>query len=156
MNDATVVHSNCVEDTLQLGRRIGAALRGGWVIGLVGDLGVGKTQLAKGIAEGNRTPGDRVPEVTSPTFVLVNEYAGRVTFYHVDAYRLRCGAELDDLGVEEMIAAGAVAIEWADRVAGALPPDHLTVTGRSTGETNRVWTLSHTGPTSRGWLRRIG
>ena len=156
MSDGVVIQANSVQETLQLGRRIGAALCGGWVIGLIGDLGVGKTQLAKGIAGGNRAPGSLAPEVTSPTFVLVNEYPGRVTFYHVDAYRLRRGADLSDLGIEEMIATGAVAVEWADRVADALPPDRLTVTGRSTGETNRVWTLSYTGPISQEWLRRIG
>ena len=155
MNDAIVIHANSVEATLQLGQRIGAALDCGWVIGLLGELAVGKTHLAKGIADGNRRPGDAPPEVTSPTFILVNEYPGRVTFYHVDGYRLYSAGEMDRLGIEEMIAEGAVVVEWADRVADGLPPDRLTVAGRSTGETSRVWTLSAAGPISQEWLARI-
>ncbi|MFH0980240.1 MAG: tRNA (adenosine(37)-N6)-threonylcarbamoyltransferase complex ATPase subunit type 1 TsaE, partial [Planctomycetota bacterium] len=71
------------------------------------------------------------------------------------AYRLRSAREMDELGVEEMIADGAVVVEWADRVAEALPADRLTITGRSTGETIRVWTLSAAGPVSREWLRCV-
>jgi len=156
MRNAIVIQANGVEATLQLGRRIGAALQPGWVIGLVGELGVGKTHLVKGIAEGCRRPGQAAAEVTSPTFVLVNEYRGHTTLYHVDAFRLHGGDDLAELGIEEMIADGAVAVEWADRVADALPLDRLTVAGRATGETKRVWTLSATGPISRERLRQIG
>ncbi|MCK4661055.1 MAG: tRNA (adenosine(37)-N6)-threonylcarbamoyltransferase complex ATPase subunit type 1 TsaE [Phycisphaerae bacterium] len=155
MTDTTVIHANSVAETLELGRRIGAVLDCGWVIGLVGDLGVGKTHLVKGIAEGFRAPGTAAVEVTSPTFVLVNEYPGRGTLYHLDAYRLHCGEGLEELGIEEMIACGAVVIEWADRVADGLPGDHLTIAGRSTGATLRVWTLCAGGPVSREWLARI-
>lgn len=156
MNDGTIIQANSVTETLQLGRRIGAALDCGWVVGLIGDLGVGKTHLVKGMADGNRRPNDAPVEVTSPTFVLVNEFSGRVKLYHLDAYRLHSGGELEDLGIEEMIADGAVVLEWADRVADALPHDRVTITGQSTGETNRVWTLSASGPISLEWLARIG
>ncbi len=156
MNDATVIRANSVAETLRFGRRIGAALQQGWVIGLVGELGVGKTRLVKGLAAGNHMPDHAPTEVTSPTFVLVNEYPGRVKLYHLDAYRLHSGSDLDNLGIEEMIADGVLAVEWADRVVEALPPDHLTIIGRSTGETNRVWTLSAHGPISREWLSQIG
>lgn len=155
MNDPAEIHADRVEATLALGRRIGGAFRVGWVIGLVGPLGVGKTHLVKGMAAGNPPAAGKPAEVTSPTFVLVNEYPGRVPLYHVDAYRLHSADELAELGLEEMMADGAVAIEWADRVAGALPPDRLTITGHVTGETTRLWTFSASGPTSRSWLRTL-
>ena len=155
MIDEPTIVAHGVEETLDLGRRIGVAVRPGWVIGLVGELGVGKTHLVKGIARGNQRAADAAAEVTSPTFVLVNEYAGRARLYHLDAYRLRCGAELDELGVDEMIDDGVVMIEWADRVAEALPADRLTIHGQSTGETERVWTIRASGPISREWLGAI-
>jgi tRNA threonylcarbamoyladenosine biosynthesis protein TsaE len=155
MNQPITIHARCLEATLDLGRRIGGRIETGWVIGLVGELGAGKTHLVKGIGDGNREAGAPALEVTSPTFVLVNEYPGRVRLFHVDAYRLRAGAELEDLGIEEMIADGAVAVEWADRVSDAVPADRLTVAGRSVGETHRVWTLIASGPCSREWLRAL-
>ena len=149
------VHATSVAETLQFGRRIGTVVQPGWVLGLVGELGTGKTHLVKGIAAGNWTGKGPLPEVTSPTFVLVNEYAGRVRLFHLDAYRLRLEKELDDLGVAEMMSQGAVVVEWADRVAGVLPADRLTLAGRSVGETEREWTLTAGGPRSQSWLVEI-
>ena len=156
MRDAVVIQADSVQETLQLGWRLGSVMQLGWVIGLVGELGVGKTHLVKGLADGNRVPGGPAAEVTSPTFVLVNEYLGRAPLYHLDAFRLHGGADLAELGIEEMIAGGIVVVEWADRIADALPRDRLTVAGRSTGETKRAWTLSAAGPISGEWLARIG
>ncbi len=101
--------------TVALGRALGARLAGGEVVELCGPLGAGKTQFAKGLALGlGVDPGE---PVVSPTFVLVREYPGRVTFYHCDAYRLGSLEELVELGLEEVLAGGGavVAIEWADR-----------------------------------------
>jgi tRNA threonylcarbamoyladenosine biosynthesis protein TsaE len=156
MSDVTVVNTGSVEETLRFGRQIGAVLDRGWVIGLIGPLGVGKTHLVKGIAAGNCSSADRPVEVTSPTFVLINEYGGRVPLYHVDAYRLRSAADLDSLGLEEMTADGAVVVEWADRVAEALPSDRLTIAGQSLSATQREWSLIASGPTSARWLARLG
>ena len=149
-----IVDSNNVEQTRRLGRRIGRALRGGEVVALVGRLGAGKTQLVKGIAVGNGT--QDWARVTSPTFTLVHEHAGQVCLYHVDAYRLSSGDELAALGLEEMIGpASAVVIEWAEKVAKALPADRLTVRFETTGESSRRLTLEAAGPSSQTLLERV-
>ena len=102
-------------------------------MGLVGDLGAGKTVLVRGITAGLGVADDRL--ISSPTFVLVQEYPGSVPIYHIDLYRLADGAgELADLGLAEMLADGVVLIEWADRAGGALPHRHwrveIEITGR--------------------------
>jgi len=149
-----VVDSSSVEQTRRFGQRIGQALRGGEVIALTGALGTGKTQLVKGLAAGNGE-GD-VSRVTSPTFTLVHEYAGRVYLYHVDAYRLGNGAELAALGLHEMIRPeSAVVIEWAEKVEEILPPDRLTVRFEMTGESGRRMTVEPGGPASERLLERI-
>lgn len=131
------VNCDSLDATRHLGLRLGAALKPGDVLGLVGPLGAGKTTLVRAIAEGAGVTDLR--QVNSPTFVLVNEYetADRLRIYHIDAYRLRGGGDLEAIGFEEMPETGVVLIEWADRVADVLPTAHLTAT------------LSPTGPESR-------
>jgi tRNA threonylcarbamoyladenosine biosynthesis protein TsaE len=125
------------EQTLALGKRLGASLIGGSVLGLVGRLGAGKTLLIRGIAAGNATVSE--PNVTSPTFTLIHEYPGRHTLYHIDAYRLNGIEELRSLGFDELLGSDSVvAVEWADRVAGMMPEDTLWLTMESNGETSRV------------------
>ena len=107
-------------------RAIGAALAGvlgpGDVVGLNGDLGAGKTRLVQGAADALGAEGP----VLSPTFMLVREYDGDPPVHHVDAYRLSGPLELEDLGLEDVLSADAVVfIEWADRVAAALPESWL-------------------------------
>jgi len=143
--DTLIVNSHCVEDTLALGERIGRALVPGSVIALIGTLGSGKTHLVKGIAQGNAVP--ETVAVTSPTFVLVNEYPGRIYLRHIDVYRLRGPADLAALGFDEMISAGgAVIVEWADRVNSLLPDDHLRIAITISGETDRHVDLQALGP----------
>jgi len=99
---------------MALGEAWGAAAQPGWVIGLVGDLGAGKTQLVKGIARGLGIPG----VVHSPTFALVHVYeAGRWPLFHVDLYRLETAQQLQSAGIEEYLhhPAGVTVIEWFDR-----------------------------------------
>ena len=98
------------------GESLAATLGSGDVVLLYGQLGAGKTAFVRGMARGL---GASPVEVSSPTFTLVQEYAGtRATLYHVDLYRLE-PAEVDDLGLEELVGgAGVVAIEWAERWAG--------------------------------------
>jgi tRNA threonylcarbamoyladenosine biosynthesis protein TsaE len=122
--------------TQAFGRRLGQKLGPGAVIALVGVLGAGKTHLARAISEGLGIADSRV--VSSPTFVLVQEYSARLPVYHFDAYRLKTEAEFADLGVHEYFESdGVCLIEWADRVPGCLPAEHLRVTLSVTGETSR-------------------
>ncbi len=122
--------------TAAFGRRLGGLLFPGAVVALVGELGAGKTHLARAIAEGLGVPDSRV--VTSPTFVLVQEYQGRLPISHFDAYRLHSEGEFADLGAAEYFEGGGVSlVEWADRVPGCLPAEHLRVTLAITGETSR-------------------
>jgi len=124
------------EETLALGRRLGRALQAGDVVALAGPLGAGKTHLVKGIAEGLGLADSR--DVTSPTFVLVNEYEARLPVYHFDAYRLTGADQLLEIGCEEYFAGQGVSlVEWADRVTAALPPDHLWIDIKPTGPTDR-------------------
>ncbi len=108
--------------TKTIGATLASLLRAGDVIGLTGDLGAGKTRLVQGAAAALEVE----DPVVSPTFMLVREYDGRVPVHHLDAYRLSGPAELEDLGLDEVLPADAVAfVEWADRVAGALPASWL-------------------------------
>lgn len=103
----------------------GLAPRGAWVMALVGPLGAGKTQLVRAIAVGFGV--DR-REVSSPTYVLVQQYPAPLRVTHFDAYRLRDVREFEELGVEEYFAGeGICLVEWADRVVEVLPEEHLTV-----------------------------
>jgi len=150
----TIIESASVAETLAIGRRIGSALRGGEAIALIGGLGAGKTQFVKGLAAGVGVGDPSM--VTSPTFVLVNEYAGPVYLYHIDAYRLSGPAELEAIGVEEMFtAASAVVVEWADRVLGVFPEDVLTARFDVTDTTRRRITLVSAGPQSAALVAAV-
>lgn len=134
-----------LDATFRLGRDLGARLFPGAVVALIGPLGAGKTHLTRAIAEGLAIPDARA--VTSPTFVLLQEYPARLTMYHFDAYRLRNAADFDALGAEEQVYGdGVTLIEWADRVLAALPEDHLRIELELTGATSRRATLTATGP----------
>ena len=122
--------------TIELGKLLGARLTAGSVIGLVGDLGAGKTCYIKGIAEGlNNTPAD---EVTSPTFTILQEYPGPVPLYHFDAYRLSGSHDLEAIGFEDYAGTDGVAvIEWADRISDALPDDAIMISLEAISENER-------------------
>ena len=110
--------------TRRIGRRLGRTAAAGTCLALVGPLGAGKTQLAKGVAQGLGVRS----VVNSPTFIIVNEHAGRLPLFHVDAYRLTDGDEARQAGVfDERQAQGVTVIEWADRLDGWLPADHLRI-----------------------------
>jgi tRNA threonylcarbamoyladenosine biosynthesis protein TsaE len=124
------------EATLALGRRLGELLFPGAIIALIGPLGAGKTFLVRAIAEGLGVTDSRI--VSSPTFVLIQEYAGRLPIYHFDTYRLKTIADFAELGVYEYFEGdGVCLIEWADRVTMLLPPEQLSVTLEVTGELSR-------------------
>ncbi len=156
--DEFVLISRSPAETLELGRALGAALRPGTVIGLVGRLGAGKTLLVKGIAGGNGLADDGL--VTSPTFTLVQEYAGRLHLFHIDVYRLKRPEDLTALGFDEMCSSGgAVLVEWADRVPGLMPVDALWIELESLEDDSRRLTLRARGEAARacaGVIRTAG
>ena len=122
------------EETAGAGERLGARLPAGAVVACVGELGAGKTCFVQGLARGLGVTG----VVTSPTFVLVNVYRGRVPVYHLDAYRADSLTEVVDLGIDEMMAgAGVTLIEWADKVRPLLPADAVRVTISGLGDEPR-------------------
>lgn len=142
--------------TVELGRRLARALapaRSG-VLCLSGQLGVGKTTLVKGLAEGLGVAA--AAEVTSPTFLRLVRYDGPPDLVHVDAYRMAGAADVFELGLDEDLAGGAVvAIEWPEHVADALPADRLTLHLSHAGEGLRVVRLEAGGSESAAWLARL-
>ena len=132
------------EETMAFGRRLGRLLGPGDVVALSGPLGSGKTTLTKGLAEGLGVEEPRW--VTSPTFVLVHEYPGRVPVYHVDAYRLNGAADAEALGVDELFFGdGVTIIEWADRIAPALPSERVDIVLEHLGKDVRRLVVTGTG-----------
>jgi tRNA threonylcarbamoyladenosine biosynthesis protein TsaE len=106
-------------ETSEVGRRLAQTLSAGAVVLLIGDLGAGKTALARGLAEGL---GVSPEEVSSPTFTLMQEYrGGRVPLVHVDLYRLNDPREIDELGLEELGMNTVLAIEWAEKLPRSIP-----------------------------------
>jgi tRNA threonylcarbamoyladenosine biosynthesis protein TsaE len=154
MSPGWTVETRSPEETLDLGRRLGRAAAAGDVIALVGELGAGKTVLAKGLAEGLGAAAAR--DVVSPTFVLCREYLeGRLPFYHLDAYRLRGAADLEAIGASELLGSGGLAaIEWADRAPQSLPPDHLEVQLEVVGLHRRLTFTAH-GPQAARLLEAV-
>ena len=115
------------EETVALGARLGRLLAPGDFVALVGELGAGKTQFAKGIALGLQVAPDT--PVTSPTYTILNIYQGRIPLYHFDLYRLHGPEEVAELGFEEYFSgSGACVVEWAERLGEEAPADLLTVT----------------------------
>jgi tRNA threonylcarbamoyladenosine biosynthesis protein TsaE len=135
------IQSESDERTTALGRILGALLRRGDVVGLVGELGSGKTWFTKGIARGLGIPPGVV--VTSPTFALVNEYEGVITLYHMDIYRLENEGEFISAGLEEYLyGKGVAVVEWADRWPGILPEHGIRVRFGILDDRHREITLS--------------
>ena len=130
--------SNSADETIELGRKLGSQLKGGEVIAICGQLGSGKTHLIKGIATGAGASDSR--SVNSPTFVIVNEYVGRLDIYHIDAYRLNSLAEFEMLGFDDFCyPQSVVLIEWADKIESALGTiDYIRIELEHSGQTTRT------------------
>ena len=151
--DRFVYEAQDEAQTAALGRALADVLPDGTVVALCGPLGAGKTRLVQALAEACGV--DR-RFVTSPSFVLVQEYHGRRVIYHVDAYRLRDPDEFWDLGPDEYFASsGLVLVEWADRVADCLPPDHVVIQVEVTGDRSRRFDLRVQGTRYPGLLARL-
>ena len=141
--DCLECFSRSAEQTRRFGMRLGAMLRPGDLVGFTGDLGAGKTTLISGIAQGWGT----LDHVTSPTFVLVNEYerGDGATLFHMDAYRIGSVWEAEELDFERMLQKGAMVIEWAERIAPILPNERLWINMKYVSEETRSFTLCPTG-----------
>jgi tRNA threonylcarbamoyladenosine biosynthesis protein TsaE len=135
VNQGLTIDLTSEDDTTRLGSAIALLARPGVVIGLVGPLGAGKTRLTRAIAE---SLGVDPAAISSPTFVLINEYVGRMPIYHADVYRLRDQAAFLDLGIADYWSGeGLVLIEWADRVRNVMPDDSWWVHLELSGPTRR-------------------
>jgi tRNA threonylcarbamoyladenosine biosynthesis protein TsaE len=123
--ESGTIDSHAPQQTRAIGRALGAVALPGTLLALVGPLGAGKTELAKGVAEGLGV----ASVVNSPTFVLMNEHAGRLRLFHVDAYRLDDPEEAFAAGVlDDRAAGGVTVVEWADRLGSWLPRERLELT----------------------------
>jgi tRNA threonylcarbamoyladenosine biosynthesis protein TsaE len=145
-------HSHSPEQTQRLGVRLGELLKPGDVVCLAGDLGAGKTTMAQGIARGWGS----LDPVTSPTFVLINEYrrADGARLYHLDGFRLNSPAEAEALGLEELREAGGpLLVEWPERVRTAVPEQCLSIRLRWVDDSRRALRMEACGPRSEQILR---
>ena len=124
------------DETRALGRHLAGRLPEHGIVLLMGELGAGKTTLAKGIAEGRGAA--RAEDVSSPTFTLIHEYGDPVSIYHIDLYRLDTLDEARRLGLEDIYDMRAlVLIEWGERFPELLPPERVEILIRATGEQAR-------------------
>jgi tRNA threonylcarbamoyladenosine biosynthesis protein TsaE len=130
------------DETREFGRALGEALGPGSFVGFEGQLGSGKTVTIQGVVEGLGYDG----YVTSPSFIIANEYAGRFPILHVDLYRIVDSRELEDIGYRELFFGEGVAlVEWPDRAPELLPPDRLRIRIGIEGESSRVFEVSAVG-----------
>ncbi len=145
---------NCL-DTKSLGRAIGKALLPYSVIGLVGELGTGKTTFVKAVGSSLNISEE---EITSPTFTILHRYETVSTGHvlcHLDAYRLTGAEELNEIGFQELLNSGdIIIIEWADRIMDSLPEDHILVSFYHEGDDKRQITIKSTGVFHSGILNK--
>jgi tRNA threonylcarbamoyladenosine biosynthesis protein TsaE len=155
MKGGISLRTGSAAETRALGRALGRSAEPGTVLALTGPLGAGKTQLAKGVAQGLGVE----TVVNSPTFVLMNEHEGRLRLFHIDGYRLDDPEEALAAGLlDERQAAGVSVIEWADRLEGWLPPERLDIRIASVPGDDRARSLAlepH-GPVHAQLAARIG
>ncbi|OGO06638.1 MAG: tRNA (adenosine(37)-N6)-threonylcarbamoyltransferase complex ATPase subunit type 1 TsaE [Chloroflexi bacterium RBG_13_57_8] len=141
--------------TLALGKKIGGRLPAGSVLALTGELGCGKTLFTRGLSAGLDVP---LRLVNSPTFVLVNEYPGRLPVFHLDLYRIGSEADGVELGITDYLQraeAGAMIIEWAEKIWPLLPPDLLKVEFEIISSRRRRLVFSSAGQKFDGLLKVI-
>lgn len=121
------ITTHSVDDTRELGQKIGLLIKQPLIVALIGDLGCGKTAFVQGLAQGLGVPAEYY--ITSPTFTLINEYPGRLPLFHVDLYRLENPNDFGDIGLDELLDDQAVvAIEWADKLPDAVFDTCLSLT----------------------------
>lgn len=136
---ARSLRSSSPEQTASIARRLVPTLGPGTVLALIGPLGAGKTAFVKGLAAGLGVP---PRQTVSPTYTLIHEHAGLVPLYHADLYRLAGAAEISELGLEDYAERGGIlAVEWAERAAGLLPADTVTIRFEILGPRERLITI---------------
>ena len=145
--------SRSPEQTRRIGLRLGALLKPGDIICLQGDLGAGKTTFTQGIAQGWGS----LDSVSSPTFILVNQYrrADGSRLHHLDAYRLESVPEAEELDLDSMLAAGALIVEWPERLGGLIPTKNLRIQFEHVAEEHRRMEFRASGPRYDGMLEEI-
>jgi tRNA threonylcarbamoyladenosine biosynthesis protein TsaE len=142
--ESRIFRTHSEEETIALGRQLARALGDGVVL-LIGNLGAGKTTLAKGIVEGrNGTP---AKEVSSPTFTLIHQYGEEGPVYHVDLYRLDEAREVESLGLDDLFRRSGILIllEWAERFPALLPQPRTEIRLRALGDDTREIEMTHIG-----------
>ena len=126
--------SRSAEETRRIGEVLAERLKSGDVVATIGELGAGKTCFLQGLVRGLGV----TETATSPTFVMMNQYRGRLPVYHLDAYRTESLTELLDLGLEEFLYGdGVTVVEWADKLLPLLPPHAIVVTISGLGDEPR-------------------
>jgi tRNA threonylcarbamoyladenosine biosynthesis protein TsaE len=138
-------------ETQLLGRRLAPLLSPGDVLLLQGELGAGKTCFTQGIGAGLKV----AEAVKSSSFVLVNEYSGRLHLYHADLFRLEDPQQVFELGLEENASDGLLIVEWPDRALQEMPPEHLMVRFDSTDAKSRRITFEAAGSHYEDVLQRF-
>ncbi len=137
--------SRSADETKEIGRAIGGAVEAGTLILLIGQLGAGKTTLTQGLADGLGV----TAYTKSPSFVLVNEYQGRLPLFHMDLYRIDDPTEAWELGLDDYLGRdGVLAIEWADRATSIFPEDRLEIHIEYLSDSERQLTVTASGPLS--------
>ena len=150
--DTQRIVSDCEEQTLEIGRSLGKVINIGDTVLLYGEMGAGKTCMARGIAQGAECE----VSARSPTFIILAEYPGRVRIFHCDLYRIDGAVEVYELALEETLDRGALVVEWPENAAGALPEDALEMRIQIDQSTQRrTISLIATGPSSRSLQDRL-
>jgi len=153
ISDANVLDliSHSVAQTQRLGARLGELACAGDLFCLEGDLGSGKTSFVQGLGRGLAI----VEDICSPTFILANEHSGgRLTLYHLDAYRMNSAREAWGIGLDDYLSTeGVCVIEWADKIRAALPAERLWIAFRHLGESKRGLLLRAAGARYEELLR---
>lgn len=152
-NNSLTITSESAEQTESIGAALLELLPDGSVVALYGNLAAGKTCMVRGMARAAQT----VEPISSPTFVVVNEYRGRRLLHHLDLYRLTDLSEIIDLGYEELFEPdeGITLIEWAQRAERLLPQRRVVVRLEHAGEDRRTVTIENIGLLPEGWQQHL-
>ncbi|MCI0783053.1 MAG: tRNA (adenosine(37)-N6)-threonylcarbamoyltransferase complex ATPase subunit type 1 TsaE [Chloroflexi bacterium] len=148
----SALESSGPEETRRLGQALGRAAEAGDVILLSGELGAGKTVFVQGMARGLDFQGP----VSSKSFVLLGEYAGRITLFHADLYRLESPVEVEELALEEISSDGVLVVEWPERGDVVLPEERLTLLFEVSGPETRRITAEATGARAQALAEALG